>query len=82
MSPAAAWGLEESEKDVLCRMADCVEPSLSAQARRVISAMRLTHAASALHPRRRQAARASIRTFPEAYSRQNFVLALECGPCE
>ena len=80
MSPAADWGLQESEKDVLCRMADCVDPTISAEARRVVSGMRLARASAiskSAHGRR-MVKQTRIYTFPEAFSRQNFVLAMEC----
>ena len=76
---ASEWGLQEAEKDVLCRMADCVEPRVSAEARRVVSGMRLARARASVRADRRLT-RTSIRTFPEAFSRQNFVLAMECDP--
>ena len=80
MSPAADWGLQESEKDVLCRMADCVDPTISAEARRVVGGMRLARASAiskSAHGRR-MVKQTRIYTFPEAFSRQNFVLAMEC----
>jgi hypothetical protein len=77
-SGAARWKIDEEEKDVLCRMADCVEPTVSAEARRVISCMRLARAQTvsqscdAAHEMRA----ARICTFPRSFSRQNFVLVL------
>ena len=79
MAPATLWGIDEPTKDVLCRMADSVEPRVSAEARRVISCMRLARACATTCPGQR-VARASIRTFPERFSRQNTVLAIECEP--
>ncbi len=76
MSAAEEWGLQDEEKDVLCRMADCVEPTISDEARRVISSLRLMRACASTRPDRRVVG-ASIRTFPRAFSRQNFVLALK-----
>ena len=79
MSPAADWGLQESEKDVLCRMADCMDPTISAEARRVISGMRLARASAISKSARggRMVKQTRIYMFPEAFSRQNFVLAME-----
>jgi len=80
MAPAAQLGLSESDKDVICRMADCMQPTLSAEARRLVNSMRLARAHAAVRPDRR-VTQTSVRTFPEAFSRQNFVLALECDEC-
>ena len=79
MSPAADWGLQESEKDVLCRMADCMDPTISAEARRVVSGMRLARASAISKSARggRMVKQTRIYMFPEAFSRQNFVLAME-----
>mmetsp|Transcript_11014 Transcript_11014/g.35014 ORF Transcript_11014/g.35014 Transcript_11014/m.35014 type:complete len:267 (+) Transcript_11014:952-1752(+) len=79
---AREWGLpcEEEEKDVLCRMADCVEDSISDEARRVISSLRLERLRRTLRPSS-TLVRASIRTFPRTFSRQNVVLGAECAPC-
>lgn len=80
LSPAAEWDLPNGEeaKDVLCRMADCVDPSVSDEARRVVSCLRLQSLRRQMRPSSR-VARASIRTFPSDYSRQNVVL---CAACE
>ena len=76
---AHAWALPSTaEKDVLCRMADCVEPDISAEARRVVSSLRLDALRRRMRPDR-TLVRASIRTFPVAYSRQNVVLCGECS---
>jgi SAM-dependent methyltransferase len=73
--------LTEGEKDILCRMADCVDPSVSSEARRVISSIRLARLRETMRADRRVVS-SGICTFPEAYSRQNFVLRAECAPCE
>ena len=80
LSPAAEWDLPNGEeaKDVLCRMADCVDPSVSDEARRVVSCLRLQSLRRQMRPSSR-VTRASIRTFPSDYSRQNVVL---CAACE
>ena len=70
--------LRGGEKDVLCRMADCVEPEISAEARRVVSSLRLQALRRQMRPGSAVAC-ASMRTFPETYSRQNVVL---CAACE
>ena len=80
LSPASDWSFSggEDEKDVLCRMADCVEPEISAEARRVVSSLRLQALRRQMRPGSAVAC-ASMRTFPETYSRQNVVL---CAACE
>ena len=79
LSPAADWALlgGEDAKDVLCRMADCVDPTVSAEARRVVSSLRLESLRRQMRPESR-VARSSIRTFPSDYSRQNVVLCAAC----
>ena len=69
-----------ADEALLCRMADCVEPALSAKARTVVSNLRLRALRNALPPAVRLAS-AGIRTFDPAYSRQNFVLAATCAAC-
>jgi hypothetical protein len=41
LSPADRWALSEGDKDLLCRMADCDIPALSASARHLASCLRL-----------------------------------------
>ena len=82
---AAAWAppgaaLAESEKDVLCRMADSVDPAVSVEARRVISSMRLGRLRDELRAGH-ALVDARIRTFPTAFSRQTVVLGALSRPC-
>ena len=81
LRPAVAWQVSEAHKDVLCRMADCVEPAIAIEARTVVSNLRLQAMRSEMRSTACVAA-AAIRTFDPRYSRQNFVLAVECGECE
>ena len=88
LSPAASWGcppaatsgLDEAGKDVLCRMADSVEPAIANEARRIISSFRLGRLRASVRADRRLVD-ATIRTFPAAFSRQNVVLSAVCVPC-
>ena len=41
LCPAAAWGIREPQKDLLCRMADSDQPLVQAEARRTVSCLRL-----------------------------------------
>jgi len=50
LSPASRWGLSEADKDVLCRMADCELPALSAPARHLASSLRLRRFQQDLSP--------------------------------
>ena len=74
LSPATGWALSEAQKDTLCRMADCVEPTIACAARRVIGNLRLA-GFRASQRADRTLVYAGIRTFPAAFSRQNVVLA-------
>lgn len=109
---------QEDEKDVLCRMADCMDDTISYEARcalpagplaeghcvgatvqvavllrdvpaltvlssplsqlsrRVVNSMRISHAQRCLKPGCHLTC-ANIITFPQSFSRQNVVLALE-----
>ena len=79
LCPASTWrsDLREADKDVLCRMADCVEPTVAAEARTVVSNLRIDRLRAEMRPQAR-VADAAVRTFDPSYSRQNFVLAVEC----
>jgi hypothetical protein len=81
LCPASAWSVElrEEQKDVLCRMADCVEPSVAEEARALVGNMRLEGMRRNLRAGVRVRA-AKIRSFDDSYSRQNVVL--ECETCE
>ena len=83
LCPATMWrsDLREADKDVLCRMADCVEPTLAAEARTVVSNLRIDRLRAELRPQAR-VADAAVRTFDPRYSRQNFVLAIRCEEVE
>ena len=81
-APVRAWPLSGAgDEAVLCRMADCVEPRHHAEARTVVSNLRLERLRESLRAGV-ALTHAAIRTFDARYSRQNFVLAAACAECE
>ena len=83
LCPADQWHsqLGDGQKDVLCRMADCVDTERATEARTVVSNLRLNMLRREMRSDVRLAG-AAIRTFDPSYSRQNVVLAVNCQPCD
>ena len=73
--------MSEEDKDTLCRMADCELTAFSFPARHALSCLRLQEFAHRLEalPAAQQPV-LSVRTFPEVYSKQNFVLLAHVDP--
>ena len=71
------WRVTESDKDLVCRLAEGEQTDVALAARETISGLRLAAAARGLS---RQTVTSSLKAFPAAYSPQNLVLVVEVPP--
>ena len=80
--------LSDADKDLICRVAGSEQLEVASIARETISGLRLAAATRSLSRRSGSTAaghatlRSMLKTFPAAYSPQNFVLVLEVPPQE
>ena len=70
------WHVSESDKDLVCRLAESEQTDVALAARETISGLRLAAAARLS----RQTVTSSLKAFPAAYSPQNLVLVVEVPP--
>lgn len=86
--PAERWQVSDADKDLICRVAGSEQLEVASIARETISGLRLAAATRSLSRRSGSTAaghatlRSMLKTFPAAYSPQNFVLVLEVPPQE
>ena len=88
--PAERWQVSDADKDLVCRVAGSEQLEVASIARETISGLRLAAATRSLSRRSGSAAaghaqlrlKSTLKTFPAAYSPQNFVLVLDVPPQE